>query len=289
METAIISGKGGTGKSSVAAAFATLAKEVVLADCDVDAANLYILFQPKNPDFQAFTGSREAVVDVVVCDGCGLCVEFCRFDALSMANGHVTVSGVFCDGCGLCARVCPHNAIVMKENKESVLCSADFRYGQLVYGRLAPGEENSGKLVSLVRERARQNARDRKINTVIIDGPPGIGCPVIASITGVDQVVIVTEPSMSGMLDLKRIWSLCKSFGLPTWVLINKYDLHSAQSEEIETFCTVNGIRFAGKLSFDSIIVDAMVHCKTVAEWVPGADIVTEIKTAYNKIFQRGR
>lgn len=289
METAIISGKGGTGKSSVAAAFAALAKEVVVADCDVDAANLYILFQPENLEYESFMGSREAVIDVMVCNGCGLCVDYCRFDALSMAAGHATVSGVFCDGCGLCARVCPQHAIAMEENCESTLYSGNFRYGQLVYGRLAPGEENSGKLVSMVRDKARQNARDRKINTIIIDGPPGIGCPVIASITGVDQVVIVTEPSMSGMLDLKRIWSLCKSFRLPAYVLVNKYDLHIAQSKEIETFCQANGIRLAGRISFDPMIVDAMVHCKTVTEWVPGSGIVSEIKTAYSKIFQESR
>lgn len=286
METAIISGKGGTGKSSVAAAFAALADEVVVADCDVDAANLYILFHPENIEHRSFTGSREAVIDDTICDGCGLCVDYCRFDALSMAAGHAIVLGVFCDGCGLCARVCPQHAIEMEENCESTLCSGNFRYGQLVYGRLAPGEENSGKLVSMVREKARQHARDRRMNNIIIDGPPGIGCPVIASITGVDQVVIVTEPSKSGMLDLKRIWSLCKSFRLPAYVLINKYDLHIAQSKEIEAFCKANGIRLAGRISFDPIIVDAMVHCKTVTEWVPGSGIVSEIKTAYRKIFQ---
>ncbi len=285
METAIISGKGGTGKSSVVAAFATLLRQTVLADCDVDAANQYLLFDPSKEEEQTFTGSKEAVINARLCDNCGLCLRYCRFDALSVSDGQVMVSDIFCDGCGLCARICPREAITMKENNDSRLYAGGFRYGQMVYGRLAPGEENSGKLVNLVREKAHKMAGKNELKQIIIDGPPGIGCPVISTVTGVDQVVIVTEPGMSGLRDLQRVCELTQSFRIPLYVIINKADLHSANSEEIELFCNNRGICIAGRLSYDPLITDAMVHCKSITEYKPESAIAAEFKQAFRLVF----
>lgn len=162
--------------------------------------------------------------------------------------------------------------------------AGDFRYGRIVYGVLAPGEENSGKLVSMVRQKATKIAAGKNLD-IIVDGPPGIGCPVIASITGADKAVIVAEASLSGLHDLQRIWSLCRSFRLSTCVIINKYDLNIEKSNEIEQFCMQHNIRLAGKIPFDPIIVDALVHCKSVVEWVPGSEIVSRIRDIYERIF----
>ncbi len=284
LETAIISGKGGTGKSSLTAAFASLAQRVVLADCDVDASNLPVLFPLENPHIQPFVGSYEAVINASLCDHCGACLDHCRFGAISRVNGKVCISDVYCDGCGVCTRVCPRQAVALVERADSRLCSGAFRYGHMVYGRLAPGEEHSGKLVSLVREQAREQAQNRGINHVLIDGPPGIGCPVIAAMTGVGQVVIVAEPGVSGMHDLKRIWSLCQAVHMPAWVIINKWDLHRAGSRAMEALCRKQNIRLAGKLPFDPMVVDAMAHLKTVVEWVPGSTIASAIAKAWQKI-----
>lgn len=283
METVIISGKGGTGKSSIVAAFASLSKNVILADCDVDAANMNIIFPAENAKSEAFAGSSDAVIDPKRCDNCRLCIKYCRFGALQVVDESVVVSDIFCDGCGLCTHVCPKQAITLIENKKSAIHTGDFRYGQVVYGALAPGEENSGKLVSLVREKAKDMAARKNLD-IIIDGPPGIGCPVIASVTGADKAVIIAEASMSGLNDLRRIWSLCKSFRINTDVVINKYDLNITKSNEIEQFCIANNIRLAGKLPFDIMFVDALTHCKSVVEWVPGSKIVTRIKEIFDRV-----
>jgi MinD superfamily P-loop ATPase len=283
METAIISGKGGTGKSCIAAAFATLEKKLVLADCDVDAANLYILFDPLCEEEQAFTGSREAVLNAALCDTCGICRDYCRFGAISLVSGRLMISEIFCDGCGLCERVCPQKAIVMKENSNSRLITGAFRYGTMVYGKLAAGEENSGKLVSLVREKARDLAK-RDNMSIILDGPPGIGCPVIATITGVGKVVMVTEPSISGIHDIKRIGGLCQSLNLPVFVIINKYDLHAGKSRELEDYCDMNNFILAGKIPYDPLVIEAMVQCKSINEWAPDSTVATAVEKAYKLI-----
>jgi MinD superfamily P-loop ATPase len=193
MEIAIISGKGGTGKSSISAAFATLNGDVVLADCDVDAANLYLLFSPTHEEEIVYIAGHKAVINYDLCTNCGICENYCRFDAISVINNKVVISAISCDGCFLCSRICPVNAIKMVQNDKSRMYIGSFRNGKMVYGRLAPGEENSGKLVNMVRENAKQTADENDLETIILDGPPGIGCPVISTITGVDKVVIVTE------------------------------------------------------------------------------------------------
>ncbi len=284
METAIISGKGGTGKSSISAAFATLAGNVVLADCDVDAANLYILFDPEHEEERVYVGGKKAVIDDDLCTNCGLCVDYCRFDAIHLNDGKVTISEVSCDGCKLCARVCPLGAISMFENNLSRMFSGNFRGGKMVYGRLAPGEENSGKLVNMVRARAKKLAKEGNFSHIIIDGPPGIGCAVISSISGVNQVVIVTEPSVSGLHDLKRAVEVTQKFNLNPWVLINKFDLNTEMAVVIENYCRESGLNIAGKLPFDPIVVDAMVNLKSIPEWAPDSSFTSKLIAMWKNI-----
>ena len=288
MEIAVISGKGGTGKSSISAAFATLSEKVVLADCDVDAANLYILFNPAHEEEQVYIGGQKAEINYTLCTNCGLCASYCRFGAISFLNDKVIISETSCDGCKLCSRICPSEAITMIDSDKSRMYAGTFRNGKMVYGRLAPGEENSGKLVNIVRDKAKMIAKAENIDTIIIDGPPGIGCPVISTITGVDHAVIITEPTISGMHDLKRTIEITTKFNLKTWVIINKYDLNSDMTNQIEMHCNSVNIKIAGKLLFNPQVVDAMVNCKSVTEYAPTSDFANEIKSAY-QIIKNGK
>jgi len=285
MQIAIISGKGGTGKSSISAAFATLQNEVVLADCDVDAANLYLLFNPVCDEEYTFISGQKAVLDAHKCNNCGLCVDYCRFDAITTKNGVITISETLCDGCHLCSRICPVEAIEMINEDKSRMYSGYFPNGRMVYGRLAPGEENSGRLVNLVREKAKQVAKESGIETIIIDGPPGIGCPVLSTITGVDSVVIVTEPTLSGLHDLKRTIELISGFKLSANVIINKCDINSDMTSGIEDYCSQNSVPVIGKLPFDPLIVEAMVNCQSITDYAPDSDISKLIQIAYSRIF----
>lgn len=284
MEIAIISGKGGTGKSSITAAFATMSQEVLLSDCDVDAANLHIIFNPTHDEEEVYIAGQTAVIDYEKCTNCGLCMEYCRFDAITKVDGRVEVLETSCDGCQLCWRICPENAISMLDNDKSRMYSGSFRNGKMVYGRLAPGEENSGKLVNMVREKAKQIAEDNNLEHIVIDGPPGIGCAVISSITGVNHVLVVTEPTISGLHDMKRTLELVSKFNLKPWVLINKFDLNEDMTHEIEQYCKSENILFAGKLPFNSLVVDAMVNCKSITEWAPDSEITANLKSIWNKI-----
>lgn len=286
MEIAVISGKGGTGKSFISAAFATLDEKVVLADCDVDAANLYLIFDPENEEESVFVGGQKAKIDYNSCLNCGLCLSHCRFGAISFKNDQYIISETSCDGCKLCYRVCPAYAISMVINDKSRLYSGDFRNGKMVYGKLAPGEENSGKLVSIVRDKAKMILKSEKLETIIIDGPPGIGCSVVSSITGVDQVVIVTEPTISGLDDLKRTIALVQKFGTKTWVIINKFDLNLFMVNQIELYCSDFGIEIICKIPFDASVVEAMVNKKSVVEWMPDSLLTDQIRKAYDTIWQ---
>lgn len=284
MEIAVISGKGGTGKSSISAAFATLNQEVVLADCDVDAANLYILFNPTHEYEEAYVGGEHALIDYDVCTNCGICLEYCRFDAISMENEKVVISETVCDGCRLCPRVCPVDAIKMIESGNSRMYEGSFRNGKMVYGRLAPGEENTGKLVNMVRDNAKEIAKKCNLENIIIDGPPGIGCPVISTITGVDSVVIVTEPTLSALHDLKRTVEISNKFNIKVWVLINKYDINSQMAAKIEDYCKEMKVEIAGKIPFDEEFVHAMVNCKSIIEWKPNSKTSNILQAAFVKI-----
>jgi len=284
MEIAVISGKGGTGKSFVSAAFATIPERVVLSDCDVDAANLYLIFSPKINFEQIYIAGQKAEIDYNKCTNCGYCVNFCRFDAISTKANKVVINETLCDGCHLCARICPENAITMLNNDKSRMYAGTFRNGQMVYGRLAPGEENSGKLVSMIREKAKTEIIKGKYDIHIIDGPQGIGCAAISSITGVDRVVIVTEPTLSGIHDLKRTVELASKFDLNTWVIINKFDLNTSMSLKIENYCKENNISFAGKIPFDKQVVEAMMNCKSIIEYQPKSDVSKIIIEIFDKI-----
>lgn len=284
MEIAVISGKGGTGKSSISAALATLSEKVVLADCDVDASNLYILFNPDIEGEEIYIGSQKAVIDYSKCINCELCIKYCKFDAIYYSDQKITISPINCDGCKLCSRICPNKAITMIDNDKSRMYYGSFRNGKMVYGKLAPGEENSGKLVNIVRDKAKKLAKANNINTIIIDGPPGIGCPVISTITGVDYVIIVTEPTLSGLKDLQRTLELTTKFNLNTVIIINKFDLNIKITEKIENFCKKSNIKIIGKLAFDPQVIAAMINCKSIIEWQPASDLSSQIKLIYNNL-----
>ncbi|NMC41763.1 MAG: 4Fe-4S binding protein [Bacteroidales bacterium] len=284
MELAVISGKGGTGKSSISAAFATLEGRVTLADCDVDAANLYLIFSPSYDEEKVFTGGEKAAINYSLCTNCGLCIGYCRFDAITFRNEKVEITDVSCDGCRLCMHICPEKAIAMVQSTKSRLYSGSFRYGRMVYGRLAPGEENSGKLVNMVREKAKQVSEEHNIETIILDGPPGIGCPVISTITGADKVIIITEPSVSGLHDLQRSAEIVRKFNISPQVIINKYDQNTSVGDQIEKWCISENIEVAGKLPFDENITLAMVECKSIIEYNPELGISQKIKLIWNRI-----
>jgi len=289
MEIAVISGKGGTGKSTISAAFATLNGKVILADCDVDAANLYLLFNPSHKEEVIYIGGTKAEIDYSKCTNCRLCIGYCRFDAITDADDKVVISEILCDGCVLCSRICPEKAITMVANEKSRMFSGSFSNGEIVYGRLSPGEENTGKLVNMVREKAKQLSRETGIETIIIDGPPGIGCPVISSLTGTNKAVMVTEPTISGLNDLKRIRVLVKKFKLEEYVIINKSDLNDSMSSRIKKWCKENGITVAGTLPFDREIVDALVQGKSITELYPDSTTAKKIKKIWNKIINQKR
>lgn len=286
MEIAIISGKGGTGKSSISAAFATADGEVVLADCDVDAANLYLIFNPEHEEEHVYIAGHKAIIDYDLCSGCLYCVDFCRFDAISVQNDSVTINSILCDGCYLCSRICPETAIKMVPNDKSRMYSGNFRKGKMVYGRLAPGEENSGKLVNMVREKAKMISAENKLDTIILDGPPGIGCPVISTIAGVDKVIIVTEPTISGLSDMKRAIDIVLRFNLKPSVIINKSDINMTMTGKMISWCAENNIQVAGTLPFEKKMVEAMTQGLSIIEYDPESRISVEIKRIWNNILK---
>lgn len=260
----IISGKGGTGKTILTASFASLASGKVMADCDVDAADLHLLLEPVIRERHLFKSGKTAVIDTDKCVSCGKCRELCRFGAISSAKG---VDPILCEGCAFCSRVCPVSAIQMEENTTGEWFLSDTRTGPMVHAKLGVAEENSGKLVSLVRTKAKELAEKNGMDLVIIDGSPGIGCPVIASISGVDAAVVVTEPTMSGLHDADRVIQVTRHFNVQAHMVINKYDLNNDVTAQIEKYCSDNGVNVLGKIPFDKDIVRAMVQGKTVIEY----------------------
>jgi MinD superfamily P-loop ATPase len=259
----VLSGKGGTGKTTVVGAFASLGGKKVLADCDVDAADLFIILEPKNIEKAEFYSGRKPITNQEKCTACGVCTDLCRYHAIE--NGDVDL--VECEGCGLCALACPEEAISMEDAFCGEWFIADTRYGPLVHARLGIGEENSGKLVAQVRKVAQSIAEERNLDLVLIDGPPGIGCPVISSLAGVDLVLIVTEPTVAGIHDLERLITLAQHFSILPSICINKYDINREKTRAIETYCHDNNLPVLGKIPFDVAVVKAMVEKKTVMEY----------------------
>lgn len=261
----VISGKGGTGKTILTASFAAIAENKIMADCDVDAADLHLLLAPNINERYLFKSGKTAVINNDTCNACGKCAELCRFEAISK---DYTVDSIACEGCSFCSFVCPVGAIKMQENITGEWFISSTRFGPMVHAKLGIAEENSGKLVTLVRNKAKELAERDNLDWVIIDGSPGIGCPVIASISGVDTALIVTEPTMSGLHDADRVIRVAKHFNVPVKLVINKYDLNSEMTGKIEEYCLKNDIKVVGKIGFDEQIVKAMVEGKTIVEHV---------------------
>lgn len=252
----VISGKGGTGKTILTACFAVLADRKVMVDCDVDAADLHLLLHPVNREYHEFKSSQVAYIDPARCSQCGLCIDLCRFEAI---GADFIVNPVSCEGCGLCSRICPVKAVTMKDRASGEWFVSDTKYGPFVHARLGIAESNSGKLVTLIRQAAKEIAERDSLNYVIIDGPPGIGCPVIASLAGVDMALVVTEPTVAGIHDLSRIIDLTRHFQIPAGVVINKFDLNRYKSGEIERLCGSNGIKILGKIPFSAEVPRSLV------------------------------
>jgi len=263
----IISGKGGTGKTVITGAFAALAKNKVMADCDVDAADLHLLLEPSIKERHEFKSGKTAIIDKVKCIKCGKCIKACRFDAISE---DFIVDGIFCEGCAFCKFICPPGVIKMEENISGEWFISDTRFGPMVHAKLGIAEENSGKLVSLVRKQAKDLADKKNADWVIVDGAPGIGCPVIASLSGIDCAVVVTEPTLSGLHDADRVIKVTKHFGIAAKLIVNKYDLNMDMTGRIERYCKENDIDLIGKIPFDKNIVEAMVLGKTIMEYKTG-------------------
>ncbi len=280
-EIVIISGKGGTGKTTITAAFASLVESKVMADCDVDAADLHLLLSPEIQHEEDFYSGKTAFIRENDCTQCGKCVEVCQFDAISP---DFVVDPIACEGCGVCVYFCPVNAIVFNDNLSGHWFISNTRFGSMVHAKLGIAEENSGKLVTLVRRQAKLLAEKEHLEYIIVDGAPGIGCPVISSITGANAVLVVTEPTLSGLHDLKRVISLAaEHFQIPTFVCINKYDLNEEITDQIEKFCHDRNIGFVGKIPYDTIVTDAMVQAKSIIEFSDGV-ISEEIKKIWGKI-----
>ncbi len=274
-ELVVISGKGGTGKTSLTAAFAVLAERPVIADCDVDAADLDLVLSPRILQRHEFLSGHEAVIRQTDCTRCGDCLEHCRFGAVGI-NGTGADDATFfidplaCEGCGVCVRFCPVKAIDFPERHSGEWMISETRCGPMVHARLNAAAENSGKLVSIVRQEARRLAEEGGHDLVIVDGPPGIGCPVIASITGSSLVLIVTEPTLSAIHDMQRVLALAKHFNISAVVCINKYDLNADLTESIEGFCSEKGIPVVGKIPFDINVTYAQVAGQSVVEFDHG-------------------
>jgi MinD superfamily P-loop ATPase len=278
-EIVVLSGKGGTGKTSIVASLAAIAENKVLADCDVDAADLHLLLNPTVREEHDFRSGQVAVIDPETCTECGLCQELCRFDAIH----DYTVDPIACEGCGFCAQVCPVEAVTMRECLAGRWFISDTRYGPLVNARLGIAEENSGKLVALVRQQAREIAEKNGYDYVISDGPPGIGCPVISSLSGASLALLVTEPTLSGMHDLERVLGVCQHFGVKAVVCINKYDLNEENTAAIKDYCRQNAVAVAAMIPFDNVVTEALVAGRSVVEYSDGA-VSREIKRLWDKI-----
>jgi MinD superfamily P-loop ATPase len=240
----------------------------VLADADVDAADLFILLEPSIQSRESFRGGHTAFIDLDACVECGECLELCRYDAISQ---DYVVDKVDCEGCGVCAHFCPAEAIEMRENISGEWFISDTRYGPFVHAKLGIAEENSGKLVTIVRHNARLIAEDKGLSLIIIDGPPGIGCPVISAVTGTNLVLIVTEPTISGLHDMQRVAELAKHFGIPAAACINKYDLNPEMSGKIQEYCKKTGVGSLGMVPYDPIVSKALVEKRIIVEYSNGS------------------
>jgi MinD superfamily P-loop ATPase len=277
-EITVLSGKGGTGKTSLTAALAVLTKRTVFTDCDVDAPDLHMLLKPEVLETQEFKASRVAVIDEEECVQCGKCEEHCRFGAIEK----LVIDPILCEGCGVCAYICPVAAVELENRVSGCAFISKTKYGPMSHALLNPGEENSGKLVSVVRKNAKKVAETENCELIINDGPPGIGCPVIASLGGVDLGLIVVEPTLSGIHDMERALDLLNHFKIRALVCINKYDINEENTQRIANFCISNGVDVVGKIPFDPVVTEAMVAGKPIVEYLPKS----KVSEAINKLWK---
>ncbi len=280
-ELVIISGKGGTGKTSLTAAFASLDGNKVICDADVNAADLHLITAPTIKEKHEFQGGHTAVIDINNCSACGLCQDLCRWEAIS---DDFEVDSIACEGCGVCVYFCPEKAIAFPINTCGEWFISETSFGPMVHARLGIAEENSGKLVSLVRREAKKLAEENNFDLILTDGPPGIGCPVIAAVGGASGVLIVTEPTVSGKHDMERVVRLAAHFNIPAMVCINKFDLNPNLSRSIETLAVEMGLPCLGLIPFDPIITKAMVQGQTIFEYTKNSKAGDAIRKIWLKI-----
>lgn len=286
-EIVIISGKGGTGKTSITASFAYLGgKDIVVADCDVDAADMHLLLEPDFKNSEDFYSGELAIINYEICINCGKCAEVCRFNAIQLNKGIHFIDPISCDGCGYCARVCPVEAITNEIQNVGKTYISNTKAGNImVHARLGIGADNSGKLVAKVKNEAKRIATENKAEMIIADGSPGIGCPVVSSLSGADFVVLVTEASVSGLHDLKRVYELVKKFKIKAGCIINKYDINQMLSKEIEKFLIEENIVFISKLPYNEDFTKAMTIGKTIVEY-ENEELKNIVTDSWNKVKQ---
>lgn len=282
-EILVISGKGGTGKTSLSAAFAHLADNSIICDLDVDAPDLHLILHPNTQETHEFFSGYEAAIQPDLCDGCDTCRQMCRYDAVRPGIPAPIIDPLKCEGCKVCVEFCPAEAIAFTSKHCGNWFNSDTRFGPMVHAQLFPGEENSGRLVAMLRQRAKELAQAQGQPLILSDGPPGIGCPVISSLSGVNLAVIVTEPTPSGLHDIERIVSLCDHFKIPVAVIINKCDLNANITQEIEASCRQRDDSVVVKLPHDPVFVHAMVQGKAVTEYSDGA-VARQIRRAWDRI-----
>lgn len=288
-EIVVISGKGGTGKTSLVASLAVLAGRSVLADCDVDAADLHLVLKPEIKETNDFTGGKTAEIITGSCTGCGKCYEICRFEAVirdEQKKPPFRIDPVACEGCGVCSYFCPEKAVAFEPAVNGQWYISDTEYGPMVHAKLGIAQENSGKLVALVRGQARAIAEKEGLPYIIVDGPPGIGCPVIASVTGADAVLIVTEPTVAGEHDLLRVAELAGHFKIPAYLCINKFDINPAMSVNIMGKALALGIRMAGRIPYDRAVTDAQIKGVPVMSFTDGP-VAKEIRKTWDTFLKK--
>ena len=282
----IISGKGGTGKTSIAASFAVLGSPVVVADCDVDAANLHLVLSPEVKELNDFYAMPLARIKEDECTSCGICKDNCRYDAITMSDDDppkFKIDPLSCEACLVCKEFCPEDAIETVEQRAGEWYVSEARTGPVIHAHLGIAQDNSGKLVTTVRKAASEKAAQNDIGLVIVDGPPGIGCAVIASLTGSDLVLAVTEATLSGLSDLLRVYDLTTHFKIPLQVLINKADLNPQVTKEIKSWAVKNNVKIVGELPYDPIVTKAMIAKKAIVEY-QDSGISSEIKELWKKL-----
>jgi MinD superfamily P-loop ATPase len=283
-ELIVISGKGGTGKTSIMAAFSSLAENMVLCDADVDAADLHLIMNPKVIQQTDFQSGNTAVINKDQCTECDLCREMCRFNAIS---ADYKVNPIDCEGCGVCVHFCPEDAIDFPVSTCGEWFVSDTRFGPMVHARLGIAEENSGKLVTLVRQEARKLAEAKNLDLILTDGPPGVGCPVIASIGGANAVLIVTEPTVSGKHDMERVAQLAAHFKVPAMICVNKFDLNLELTRDIETYAEKKGLSCLGRIPFDPIFTKAMIQAQTVFEYDGRSTVGEAVRGTWQRLTEK--